>query len=304
MELRQLKHFEEIVRASSFGRAADKLNITQPALSKSIRNLERSLGCLLLERHPAGVTPTDYGRVFLDYATLVTSELDRAVEELNELKGRGKGVVRVGAGATMSKYLLPQAVKRYIEGDGQGRVTFRDGLKDELLALLRRGEIDVMVGSIRPSPVDEDLRQEAVLEDRITVVADSAHPLAGRVPLPLADLAACKWVLPDATETEGEALQRALTAANLGPIDCAVRTGSSLFMASLLKGSQFLSYLPAALIALDSAYGHLVPIPTQTPIWAAVPVGVTYRRRGVMLQSTRRFINRLKDVGAELSRGG
>ena len=160
MELRQLEHFDEIVRASSFGRAADKLNITQPALSKSIRNLERSLGCILLERHPAGVTATDYGRVFLDYATLVTSELDRAV-----------------------------------------------------------------------------------------------------------------------------------------------RTDSSLFMASLLKGSQFLSYLPAAPIALDAAYAHLVPIPTEPAIWAPVPVGVTYRRRGVMLQSTRRFINRLKDVGAELSRG-
>ena len=303
MELRQLKHFDEIVRASSFGRAADKLNITQPALSKSIRNLERSLGCILLERHPAGVTATDYGRVFLDHATLVTSELDRAVEELNELKGRGKGVVRVGAGATMSKYLLPQAVKRYIQGDGQGRVTFRDGLKDELLALLRCGEIDVMVGSIGRGPVDEDLRQESVLEDRITVVADAVHPLGGREPLSIADLAAHKWVLPDGSESEGEALQRAFRAANQGTIDCAVRTDSSLFMASLLKGSQFLSYLPAAPIALDAAYAHLVPIPTEPAIWAPVPVGVTYRRRGVMLQSTRRFINRLKDVGAELSRG-
>ena len=235
--------------------------------------------------------------MFLDHATLVTSEPDRAVEELAALKGRGKGVVHGGEGATIRKYLLPQAVKRYIERDGQGRFTFRDGLTDELVALLRRGEIDVMVGSIGRGPVDEDLREETILEDRIIVVADAAHPLGGREPLSIADLAAHKWVLPDGSESEGEALQRAFRAANQGTIDCAVRTGSSLLMASLPEGSQFLSYLPAAQIALDAAYAHLVPIPTEPAIRAPVPVGVTCRRRGTMLRSTRRFINRLKDVG-------
>ncbi len=305
MELRQLRHFQEIVRCASFGQAADRLNITQPALSKSMRNLEASLGVQLLERHPSGVTPTEYGRVFLDYAALVTSELERAVDELESLKGRGRGIVRVGAGTTLMKYLLPQAVRRFMAQDDANSVHLRQGLKDDLLAQLRRGDIDVMVGSVNPDAADEDLRQELVLEDRISVVCDAAHPLAAPRattpgPLGLAALAAYQWVLPEAAEPEGERLARAFRAAGLSGPRVAVRTSSSIFMAALLKDGPYLSYLPRALIAMDPDYAHLAVLELEVAVWPRVVVGVTYRRRGVMLAPVRRFINRLKEVGQEL----
>jgi LysR family transcriptional regulator, regulator of abg operon len=300
VELRQLKHFREIVQCASFGQAADKLNITQPALSKSIRNLEQSLGVLLLERHPSGVTPTDYGNVFLEYATLVISELDRAVDQLAEMKGQGRGVVRVGAGTTMLQYLMPAAVKLFMAGPDGGRVTFSEGLRADLVAQLRRGEIDVIVGSVNPDAEDDDMRQELVLEDRITVVADKAHPLASVATVTVEQIAKHKWVLPDTSEAEGDRLTRTFRAAGCVGPDCAVRTGSSIFMASLLKDSEYLSYLPRALILSDADYAHLKPLDVEEPIWPRVVVGATYRRRGVMLAPTRRFINRLKDVGKDL----
>lgn len=300
MELRQLRHFIEIVRAASFGQAAERLHITQPALSKSIRNLERTLGVQLLERHPAGVSPTDYGTLFLDYATLVTTELERAVDELNELRGRGKGVVRVGAGATMMQYLLPQAVRAFVEGDASGSVTFQQGLREDLIARLRRGEIDVVVGSVNPDYVDDDLRQELILNDRIAVVAPATHPLAQREGLPLASLTPYRWVLPDKSEAESDRLAHAFRAAGLPSPTCVVRTSSSVFMASVLKNSDYLSYLPAALIDMDPDYAHLRALSLSETIWPRVAVGVTYRRRGVMLAPVRRFINRLTEVGKSL----
>ena len=305
MELRQLRHFEEIVRCASFGQAADKLNITQPALSKSMRNLEASLGVQLLERHPSGVTPTDYGRVFLEYAALVTSELGRAVEELAALKGQGRGIVRVGAGTTLMKYLLPQAVRRFMAQDAAGSVNVRQGLKDDLRALLRRGDIDVMVGSVDPDAADADLRHEPVLEDRIAIVCDASHPLATMPgPLGVAALAGYQWVLPESGEPEGERLARAFRAAGIDGPRVAVRTSSSIFMAALLKDGPYLSYLPRALIAMDPDYAHLAVLALDVDVWPRVVVGVTYRRRGVMLAPTRRFINRLKDVGGELQAAG
>lgn len=300
MELRQLRHFQEIVRCASFGQAAEKLHITQPALSKSIRNLERSLGVALLERHPSGVTPTEYGKVFLSYAALVTSELERAVEEINALKGRGRGTVRVGAGAALSRYLLPQTLRLFMSQSDGGSVTIHPGLSRELSAMLRQGEIDVMIGTVSAEDTDPELRREIVLEDEIVVVCDRAHPLAKRRGVTLKELAQAKWILPSGPEAESDRLHRVMRAAKLeGPV-CAVRTGSSAFMASLLRDSEYLSYLPRALIQLDHDYAHLVAVNVEEPIWPRVPVGVTYRRRGVMLQSTRRFINRLKDVGAQI----
>lgn len=297
MELRQLRHFIEIVRCSSFGQAAERLHITQPALSKSIRNLERTLGVQLLERHPGGVVPTDYGALFLEYATVVTTELERAVDEINELRGRGKGVVRVGAGATMMQYLLPQAVRLFVDGGAAGSVTFQQGLREDLIARLRRGELDIVVGSTNPDQVDDDLRQELILEDRIAVVASAKHPLVGRHGLTLANLAPYRWVLPDASEAESDRLGHAFRAAGLAPPACVVRTASSVFMASVLKDSDYLSYLPLALISMDPDYAHLTPLDLAEVIWPRVVVGVTYRRRAVMLAPVRRFINRLADVG-------
>jgi DNA-binding transcriptional LysR family regulator len=301
MELRQLRHFQEIVKVSSFGQAAERLHITQPALSKSIRNLERSLGCQLLERHPSGVTPTEYGRVFLDYAALVTSELDRAVEELDALAGRGRGIVRVGTGATMMRYLMPRAVKLFMAQADGSSVALRQGLKEELLAALRRGDIDLMVGSVGSGPVEEDLHQELVLEDRIAVVADAAHPLAGRAGLGLADLAPFSWVLPEGREPENERLSAAFRLQSLAPPTVAVRTASSPFMADLLRGSAYLSYLPVALLHLDPDFRHLVALDLAEPVWPPVAVGVTVRRRGVLLMPVRRFINRLKDAGRAIA---
>jgi DNA-binding transcriptional LysR family regulator len=304
MELRQLRHFQEIVRCASFGQAAEKLHITQPALSKSIRNLERSLNVQLLERHPGGVTPTEYGRVFLNYATLITSEIERAVDELNELKGRGRGVVRVGAGATLMKYLMPQAVRLFMAGAEAGSVVFSQGLRDDLLAQLRRGEIDIMVGSVDPEHVDEDLRQELVLEDRLAVVADRGHPLTAARGVTVEQMAKHKWVLPDSSEAEGDRLVRAFKRAGVAGPNCAVRTGSSVFMASVLKDSDYLSYLPQALITLDPDYAHLATVDLAEPVWSRVVIGVTYRARGAMLAPVRRFINRLKDVGKDVQERG
>jgi LysR family transcriptional regulator, regulator of abg operon len=300
MELRQLRHFIEIVRASSFGQAAERLHITQPALSKSIRNLESTLGVQLLERHPSGVSVTEYGMLFLDYATLVTTELERAVDELNELRGRGRGVVRVGAGATMMQYLLPQAVRAFVEGDAAGSVTFQQGLREDLIARLRRGEIDVVVGSVNPDQIDDDLCQELIFKDQIAVVASTGHRLVGQENVSLASLAPYRWVLPDKSEAENDRLAYAFRAEGLSVPACVVRTSSSVFMASVLKDGEYLSYLPAALIDMDPDYAHLRTVKLSTTIWPRVIVGVTYRRRGVMLAPVRRFINRLSEVGKSL----
>ena len=202
MELRQIKYYLEIVRCASFGKAADHLHVTQPALSKSIRNLEQSLGVLLLERHPLGVVPTEYGKVFLQYAALITGEIDRAVEEISQMKGTGKGIVRVGAGATMMQYLIPQAVRAFVANDALAEVTFKQGLREELIASLRRGEVDVIVGAIGGLGHDDDFRQEVALEDEIVVVANRDHPLAGKSSVRIEEFADYKWVLPDGTEGE------------------------------------------------------------------------------------------------------
>lgn len=304
MELRQIHYFLEIVRCASFGQAAERLHVTQPALSKSIRNLEQSLGVTLLERHPGGVTPTEYGKLFLDYSSLISAEIERLSAEIEQMKGTGRGIVRVGAGATMMQYVIPQAVRAFVAMDNTAAVTFRQGLREDLVASLRRGEVDLIVGSIRSAEDDEEFRREVVMHDEIVVVANGEHPLAGRAAVSLDELAQYRWVLPDNTEGERDRLTRVLKAAGHPPPACVISTPSSNFMATMLQGSEYLSYLPRALIQQCSDYAHLQRIKVTAPIWDVVTVGVVYRRRGVMLAPVRRFINRLVEAGQEIERAG
>jgi DNA-binding transcriptional LysR family regulator len=299
MELRQLRHFVEIVRCASFGQAAERLHITQPALSKSIRNLERYLDVRLLERHASGVVPTEYGRVLLEYATVVSTEVERAVLRVREMKGTGRGTIRIGAGSTLLQYFLPRAVRRFLKSGECDNISVRQGLKDGLFTLLRRGEIDLVVSSVDLESGDPELTQEKLLDDRLAVVAARGHPLVGRSMATIDELASYRWVIPDNSEPETARLAQAFRAGGHPPPRTAIQTGSSIFMAAVLRDTDYLSYLPRALLAMDPEYSDLAPV--ETPVlWPNVTVGVTYRRRQVMLPPVRRFIAELKSVAADV----
>ena len=112
MDLRQLQYFLATVEHRSFGRAADALHVTQPALSKAVGRLEASLGVKLLDRLPRGVSPTLYGEVLAAHANLIDGELGRARDAIIALKQGSTGRVVVGAGASMRLELLPEATVR------------------------------------------------------------------------------------------------------------------------------------------------------------------------------------------------
>lgn len=300
MELRQLRHFLEVADNASFCQAAEKLHITQPALSKSIRNLEIFLDVMLLERHPGGVQMTKYGEVLHRYATLVTTELDRAKIEIDGMRGRGTGLIRVGAGVSLLKYLLPPTVRSFIAQDPDHQVQVCQGLRDRLLPMLRRGELDLVIGSVNPGNVPDDLRQEILCEDKLTVVCSDGHRLAGQTGVTVQDLKNYKWVMPDtSSEPEGDRLVRLFKRAGLEPPQTVVRTGSSIFMASLLRDSDYLSYVPSALLNADPEYAHLRAVDTE-PIWDNVFLGVSWRKKGVVLPGVRRFVKTLKETCQEL----
>ena len=112
MNLRQLKYFLATVENKSFGRAAEQLHVTQPALSKAVSQLELSLGVKLLDRLPRGISPTIFGESLAAHAKLISVESDRAKDAILALKEGNTGRVIVGAGSSMRLELLPTACVR------------------------------------------------------------------------------------------------------------------------------------------------------------------------------------------------
>lgn len=203
IKLRHLQAFLEVARQRSFARAAERLSITQPGMSKAIRELEDILGTSLFERTARGVALTQAGLTLLRHAGPAMRALEEGVGALGEVEQSARWL-RVGALSTVESRLLPEALRRWhAKGseDGQGRfaevgVNVVTGSSAFLLSRLRRGDLDVVVGRMTEAREIQDLAFEHLYYERLLLVVRAGHPLAGVSPLVAEDLSVYPWVVP------------------------------------------------------------------------------------------------------------
>ncbi|MFG1463255.1 LysR substrate-binding domain-containing protein [Xanthobacter sp. DSM 24535] len=176
INLHLLRLFTSVAEQHSFSRAAEVLNISQPAVSKGVRELEGQLHCVLLERSPAGVRLTEAGSVLLSHATALFAAERRAEEELQALRGLAQGELHVGASTTIATYVLPRLLGAFqdIHPDLHLRLTSAN-TQDIADRLLSR-DIDV---ALVEGPVEHpSLISHPWLTDELVVIAAPDHPLA------------------------------------------------------------------------------------------------------------------------------
>jgi len=293
MELRQLRYFREVVRLGSFRRAAERLFITQPALTKSIRALEDELGVQLLDRSAHGVNVTPFGEILVGCADTVAVDIARATAEIESLNGKNGGIVRVGGMTTVMQWILPAVVKSVVGENDEMRVVSTIALLSDVVTQLAAGEIDIGLCTLYPWHQSDAIVGEKLLRDEICFVGDAGHPLANRDRLTLADFSPYRWVLPG----QGDAWRRRLFEIHReqgleDPI-VAVETGSAALMARIVEGTQMLSLLPRRILAADDVFSRLRVLDTPLKL-PDFEVYVAYRKSGTMLPSTRKFIEALK----------
>ncbi len=143
MELRHLRYFVAVAEAENVTRAAAKLRVAQPAVSRQIRDLEDELGLALLERSPKSVRLTDAGRIFLEEARAVLQRVDDAVKAVQAVAGGTRGALNVGYAPSLTVQILPRALRRF-QAEWPGvRVSLHDLSTEEMLAGLRENRLDL-----------------------------------------------------------------------------------------------------------------------------------------------------------------
>ncbi len=199
IKLRHLQAFLEVAKRRSFARAAEALAITQPGISKAIRELEDVLGTDLFERTSQGVALTQAGLTLLRHAGPAMRALGEGVMAVGD-RHKGARWIRVGALSTVESRLLPLAIQRWHAQPGmaQGEVGISvvTGSSAFLLSRLRMGELDLVVGRMTEAREIRDLAFEHLYYEPLSLVVRAGHPLAGIDPLPPARLNAFPWVLP------------------------------------------------------------------------------------------------------------
>ena len=262
MQLRDLAYFAAIARHGHMGRAAESLGLTQPALTKSVKRLERELGAALLTRTARGVHPTAAGEAFLERAHRIQMAAEEARREVADARDGNAGTVRIGAGPSMIRRLLPAAFARLHRRAPGLAFQVAGGMNDSLIAMLRRGEIDLMLSAL-PRRAPEGIEQEVLDEEELVVLARAGHPLARRRRVTLGMLAAAQWVLPSPGTLSVRWLSRLFEDRGLPAARVAVQTDSIAFLLRAVAESDLLSFASRDLLEADAGVRAL-PAPEAT----------------------------------------
>jgi LysR family transcriptional regulator of gallate degradation len=241
-DLRELEYFLTIAERRSFTAAAAELNITQPALTKSIRLLEDALGVQLFRRLPRGVELTPYGASLARHARVVRVQVKDAISDIQTLQSGVSGRITIGAGPAWLRRLLPAAVSALVREKPLVRVRIVGGFDEAVLQNLRLGEIDAALVEVPSSEESADLEVHPLTSDKLVVACRKDHPLTQREEVRISDLLTALWALPPRATRSRRRLDSLFISRELPPPDAVVETESGAFLLSLLKESDALTY--------------------------------------------------------------
>ncbi len=298
MDFRKVQFFLAAVRCGSLTEAAAELGVSQPALSKAIKALERSLGVPLMERGRFGVVATPFGEALRYHGQVVEAEFRHAAGEIESLKGAQKGHVTLGCGPTEATRLLPLALARVSQARPELKVSVLYGLNESLMPSVKQGEIDFALSSVPRRAQDPDLLHETLFTESAVVVARADHPLARLRQIAPALLAQQQWVLPRQRELERQAFDDFFRSHGLNPPTAQVETTSTVLMKSMVMQSDALTFIPHELIYWEERARQLRPLSVSGVEWVR-PVGMARRRQGALSPASRFVMECLRGVAAQ-----
>ncbi|MFO1226384.1 LysR substrate-binding domain-containing protein [Roseateles sp.] len=263
VKTRHLVLLVELGRHRSILRAAQAANLTQPAASKLLAELEHALGVTLFERLPRGVQPTRYGEVLIRRAGAALAELSAAHQEVAELADGLSGRISLGTVMTPAIGLVPEAVLKLKQAHARVQVSITVDTSKALIQQLREGRHDIVISRILDSESAAELNFEPLTDEPHSLIVRAGHPLLKRSALALPDLAAQAWVMP----SPGSILRDRLTALFLSqgvpePQEI-VETTAVPCITQLLLASDMVTALPPELVQEQLDAGHLATLPLE-----------------------------------------
>lgn len=295
--LKQLRLVVALQQHASLLAAGRALNLSQPAATRLLKEIERSLGVALFRRSNRGVAATEWGHALARHGKLALTQLAHAGEELDDLSEGTGGRVAVGTLLAASARLLPAAIARLHVRRPRVAVTVTEGTNDRLVPALMTGDIDFIVGRLPDARSGDALVYEPLLVEDSCVVVRVGHPLARRRRPTLADLAGVSWVLPLPETTLRRQIDQAFRDQGLPAPRPAVQSLSVLTNRQLLLDSDMVGVWPRQVVVDDVRAGVLAILPVKLPPTAG-PIGIARRRDAILSPAAQALCDELRAVAA------
>lgn len=291
----QVRALIAVTDAGSYTLAARTLGVAQPSLHRAARDLERLVGRPLFERAGHGVVATREGAELARMFKLATHEIEQAREEIRDDQGTVAARIAIGSMPLARTYLVPRAIATLLARYPGSRVRIADGSYDPLLAQLRSGAIDVMVGALRqPAPV-EDVVETALFSDPLAVVVRKGHPLTGTRKPSIETLARQSWVLPAAGTPTRQHFERIFSEKGLAAPEPAVEASSLIAVRGLLLENDMATLISRHQVRYEASAGLLEAVKLDLGDTAR-PIGITTRANWVPTRLQGEFVAILREV--------
>jgi len=301
MKLHDLHVLMTVVQAGSMGKAAQRLNTTQPNISRSIAELEHTLGVRLLDRHRQGIEPTEYGRALLDCGVAAFDDLRQGVKNIAFLADPAAGELRIGTttllAASFVSALVDRLSRRY------PRMVFHlvTGYTETLHRELAERKVDLLI--IRGSGAIADPRYdfEFLFDDSYVVAAGAQNQWVRRRRIEIAELVNELWVLPPPDSVIGSIVRDAFRAGGLDYPRVSVVTDCPHMRISLLATGRFVTIFPASAFRFLTKRSELKVLPVELPM-ARRPNGIVTLKNRALSPVAKLFIDCAREVAKPLAK--
>lgn len=274
MQSRLLRHFLTVADKRNITSAAESLNISQPAITRSIRQLEYIVGVSLFERLPTGVALTPQGEILARRAKLMDLEYRHALAEISALEQGLTGMLRIGAGPVWITALLPRVIASFFRQYPRVKTTMTSGVIDTLVPDLLSGDIDIICSTL-DFPSQPEIVKEPLLSIRHVVVARATHPLADSGTATAEQMSKYPWVVLANDRVGTSRIGSYFVANGVNPPTIAVET-VSMGILKILQEGDFLAHFPERMLDDAQKFG-LVRIPHDGTFWES-QAGIAFRR--------------------------
>jgi DNA-binding transcriptional LysR family regulator len=300
LKLRDLDILMAVVQAGSMGKAAERLNMSQSAVSKSIADLEHTLGVHLLDRSRRGIEPTMYGRALDRCGVTIFDDLRQGLKLIEFLSDPTVGELRIGTTPALAAAVMPAIIEQlsrqypciaFHVAEGDTTVLFRE---------LHERKMDLLVTRLPASVDDEYFEAQVLFLDALVVAAGAQNPWTRRRKVRLAELVNEPWALSPADGYIGSLVVEAFRASGLDLPPATVFTTSIHLRNNLLAGGRFMTLMPHFALQSLAKNKSLKALPIQLPTTRR-PVGVVTLRNRTISPVAQLFIDCAREVAKSIA---
>lgn len=295
LKVQDLRMIIALSKQRTILRAAEAMQLSQPAITKRLQDLEKDLGVTLFHRMSRGVEPTPYGEILIKHAHIILNQIRHAEGEVSDLSDGEGGRLSIGVPVSAASQLVADSITKLLEVRRNVQITLAEDYNIRLVPALKRGDIDLIIGRL-PSEKQEDIDSVYLYDEKLVVVARAEHPLAKENKIKKKELLNHKWMLPLRDSIMYMEIESYFKQEGLSMPQTSIFSLSHIGSMKVIRANDLIGVYPYESVKEELETGNLVELNTDLSPEPS-KVGYTTRQNGFLSPAAEAFIEIYKELG-------